>query len=419
MSSNIKTKLDKIGPGFCLEKWTSAVFHLQKGSTNSCHHCKSHVIPLEEVKKNVHAIHNTPYKKEQRKIMVDGGWPDECGYCSVVEKQGGISDRIIVSGRDRSMKYYDSIVSDWSQNFKPTSIDVSFNNVCNLACSYCGPYNSTTWIKDIEESGSYVNGYNAISSDLQSVVSENQYIEYFWKWFKEVHCTLNNLVINGGEPLMIKETYKMLDYILENPNNKLHLNINSNLCVERKLIDKLSSILEKIKIGHHVASISIYTSNEAHGAHAEYIRHGLNYQYWLENINRLLSIDNIKIGIMATYNILSVYSFDNLSADIKHLCNTYGEDRIIYVPKYLRHPSFLSIGLLPKEYRYKLIDSLDYIRKNFENKQTHTRFEQIINYYDSIDIIDTAELKVFISEYSKRRNLNFKEVFPEFDWLFK
>jgi hypothetical protein len=54
MLNDIKIKLDKIGPGFCLEKWTSAVFHLQRGSTNSCHHCRSHVIPLEEVKKNIH-----------------------------------------------------------------------------------------------------------------------------------------------------------------------------------------------------------------------------------------------------------------------------------------------------------------------------------------------------------------------------
>ncbi len=419
MLDDIKIKLNKIGPGFCLEKWTSAVFHLQKGSTNSCHHCRSHVIPLEEVKKNIHAIHNTPHKKIQRKIMMDGGWSDECDYCSVVEKQGGTSDRLIVSARERSLKYYDSIVNDWSQDFKPTNIDVSFNNVCNLACSYCGPHNSTTWVKDIEENGRYPGNYNDIPVDLQLVVSENPYLEPFWEWFKDVHPSLENLIINGGEPLMIKETYRCLEYIYNNPNKNLDVTINSNLCVEDKLIDRLIEIVSKIKQGDHVKSLSIFTSNEAHGKQAEYIRHGLNYKKWTENIERLLSVEDIGIGINATYNVLSVHSFDKLSEDIKNFANRYGEYRLMYVPKYLRHPEFLNIRLLPKEYRYKIVDSLDYIRNNFKNQQTQTRFEQILNYYDSGCMTDTNQLKMFVEEYNRRRNLNFKEVFPEYDWLFK
>jgi MoaA/NifB/PqqE/SkfB family radical SAM enzyme len=419
MSNDIKIKLDKIGPGFCLEKWTSAVFHLQKGSTNSCHHCRSHVIPLEEVKKNIHAIHNTPQKKIQRKMMMDGGWSDECDYCSAVEKQGGTSDRIIVSGRERSSKYYDSIVNNWSQDFKPTNIDVSFNNVCNLACSYCGPHNSTTWVKDIEENGRYPGNYNNIPVDLQLVVSENPYLEPFWEWFKDVHPSLENLIINGGEPLMIKETYRCLEYIFNNPNKNLDVTINSNLCVEDKLIDRLIEIVSKIKKGEHVKSLSIFTSNEAHGKQAEYIRHGLDYEKWRENIERLLSVEDIGIGINATYNVLSVHSFDKLSEDIKNFANRYGEYRLMYMPKYLRNPEFLNIRLLPKEYRYKIVDSLDYIKNNFNNQQTQTRFEQILNYYDSGFMTDTTQLKMFVEEYNRRRNLNFKEVFSEYDWLFK
>jgi uncharacterized protein YutD len=89
------------------------------------------------------------------------------------------------------------------------------------------------------------------------------------------------------------------------------------------------------------------------------------------------------------------------------------------MPKYLRNPEFLNIRLLPKEYRYKIVDSLDYIKNNFNNQQTQTRFEQILNYYDSGFMTDTTQLKMFIEEYNRRRNLNFKEVFPEYDWLFK
>lgn len=414
MLPNVKSKLDKVGPGFCLEKWTSAVFHLQKGTTNSCHHCRGHVIPLEEVKKNIHAIHNTPIKKEQRKIMIEGGWSDECDYCSIVEQQGKVSDRIIVSGRERSWPHYDSIVNDWSQDFKPTNIDVSFNNVCNLACSYCGPHSSTTWVEDIEKNGKYPNNYNELPKDLQLVVSENPYIEPFWQWFKEVHSGLNNLVINGGEPLMIKETYRCLEYIINNPNSNLDVTINSNLCVEEKLIDKVIDIIKRIEQGRHVRSLSIYTSNEASGAQAEYIRHGLNYSTWLKNINRILeSSPTIKVGFMANYNILSTFSFIDLLKDVKLLIDQYSERRIIFMPGYIRYPEFLSVRLLPVEHRHKIVESFDFIKSNFINEQTKLRFEQVLSYYDGKQETDYSKFKEFILAFDQRRNLNFKQTFPQ------
>ena len=33
-----KAKLDKIGKGMCLAKWTQTTIHLQLGHTHSCHH---------------------------------------------------------------------------------------------------------------------------------------------------------------------------------------------------------------------------------------------------------------------------------------------------------------------------------------------------------------------------------------------
>lgn len=418
MSKDVKLKLDKIGPGFCLEKWTSAVFHLQRGVTNSCHHCPGHAIPLEEVKKNIHAIHNTPYKKEQRKTMMEGGWPDECNFCSAVEKQGGISDRIIVSGRERSLKHYDYIVNDWSQDFKPTSVDVSFNNVCNLACSYCGPQSSSTWVKDIEEGGVYPNNYNSIPGDIQRISSENPYTEYFWQWFNEIYPGLYNLVINGGEPLMIKDTYRCLEYIIANPNKNLNVNINSNLCVEDKLIDKLIDLLKQIEQGNLAASVSIYTSNEAKGLQAEYLRHGLNYDQWTNNIRKILSsTQNVKVGVMSTYTVLSPYSYTGMLQDLKSFADEFGVRRIIVMPKYIRHPAFFDIRLLPLSNRYRIVESLDYIKTNISNEQTRLRFEQILTYYDSGQQEDHTALKEFIVEYDKRRNLNFKAAFPEIDWL--
>ena len=70
--TEMKQRLNKVGPGFCLAKWTQVTIHLCNGLTHSCHHPGAHKIPLDELKKNPSALHNTLFKKERRKEMLTG-----------------------------------------------------------------------------------------------------------------------------------------------------------------------------------------------------------------------------------------------------------------------------------------------------------------------------------------------------------
>ena len=56
---DMKKYLDKVGCGFCLAKWTQVTMHLQIGHTHSCHHPKTHKIPLTELKRNPSALQYT------------------------------------------------------------------------------------------------------------------------------------------------------------------------------------------------------------------------------------------------------------------------------------------------------------------------------------------------------------------------
>ena len=47
-----KNKLNDVGCGFCLAKWTQVTIHLQMGETHSCHHPSTHKIPLSEIKRH-------------------------------------------------------------------------------------------------------------------------------------------------------------------------------------------------------------------------------------------------------------------------------------------------------------------------------------------------------------------------------
>ena len=47
-----KKKLDDIGSGMCLAKWTQVTLQLQTGHNHSCHHPRTHKINVNEIKRN-------------------------------------------------------------------------------------------------------------------------------------------------------------------------------------------------------------------------------------------------------------------------------------------------------------------------------------------------------------------------------
>ena len=109
--SHIKNELDEISPSFCAAKWQQVTLHLQNGHTHSCHHPQTHKMPLEEIEKDPSALHNTEYKKQQRKLMLEGKRPEECSYCWKVEDTEGahFSDRIKKSSSSWARKNIQTI----------------------------------------------------------------------------------------------------------------------------------------------------------------------------------------------------------------------------------------------------------------------------------------------------------------------
>ena len=136
----VKKELDSIGCGFCLAKWTQVTIHLSSGITHSCHHVGAHKIPLDELENNPNALHNTKEKKKRRKEMLDGKRPSECDYCWRIEDNTSeYSDRVLKSSRSWSQIDKSKIIeNDWDEDIYPRYVEISFSNVCNFKCAYCG-----------------------------------------------------------------------------------------------------------------------------------------------------------------------------------------------------------------------------------------------------------------------------------------
>ena len=91
---DILHQLNDVSPSFCLAKWYNVSLHLPTGMTHSCYHPPSHHVPVEEIKIDVSALHNTKYKKQQRQLMLDGKRPSECHFCWEIEDNSKhLSDR--------------------------------------------------------------------------------------------------------------------------------------------------------------------------------------------------------------------------------------------------------------------------------------------------------------------------------------
>ena len=147
---------DLLGPSLCLAKWKQVSLHLPTGLNNSCYHPPLHPIPEERLLVNPSSLHNTPHKKEQRKIMLQQERPSECSYCWTQEDLGNLSDRHYRSGEPWAAKDFHTILeSTGDEDVIPSYVEVNFNHACNLSCSYCSPQFSSTWDEEIQRHGAF------------------------------------------------------------------------------------------------------------------------------------------------------------------------------------------------------------------------------------------------------------------------
>ena len=367
----IKIKqINEISPSFCAAKWLQTTLYLQTGFNHSCHHPTPHKIPLEELKENYKALHNTKFKKEQMQKMLDGVRPKECDYCWKVEDMKNVSDRIFKTVEPWAWPLIPKILESGTADINPSYLEISFSNVCNLKCAYCSPEISSKWAEEIKKHGAYPTSHN--TGALQPMYNHkdyNPYVEAFWEWWPELSKNLTNLRLTGGEPLMSKDVWALLEKLDKDPNlnPELTLGINTNLNVPRHLIDKMIKLVNSI--APRIKQVQIFTSNEAKGAQAEYTRYGLKYDEWMENVDHVYCSmpDNAFVAMMTTINILSLSTIDLFFQDILNLrkkyYKSYSNNNMILSINYLRHPSFLNMQLAPDNLKKQAVVKLRELMK--------------------------------------------------------
>jgi organic radical activating enzyme len=426
-----------------MAKWHHTTIYLQTGETHSCYHPAPHAIPLDEIQADPGALHNTKQKILERKQMIEGEKPSGCQYCWNIES---LNEEYISDRKERNASIYTderllSIKTDPLAPVNPQYIEISFGNECNFKCGYCHPKHSSSYHSEIKKHGPYTmvkNHRNDI--DWFQIYEEetNPYVEAWWKWWPEVSKTLDILRVTGGEPLMQKSTWRLLDELDKNPQPNLELNINSNFGVKFSLMEKLVEKVNALLTAKKIRDFKIFTSIDTWGKPAEYIRTGLELELWEQNLDYYVTNVQLPVTFMITFNILTVTNFQNLLEKILEWRAKYSQydkknlQLIRFDTPYLKEPLQYDMNLLPKdEFMPYMQRHLDFILANLDDKNCskfndleYEKFLRVVKYMES-SIYTPEKLKEgkrdffnWFTEYDRRRSTDFVKTFPELEQFY-
>ena len=425
----------KLGPALCLAKWQQVSLHLATGMNNSCYHPPLHKIPTELLGQNPGALHNTPYKKQQRVIMLKDQRPSECGYCWSAEDNGQLSDRHYRSGEPWAAEHLNSIkTSTGEEDVIPSYVEVNFNHACNLKCSYCSPQFSSSWQAEVNTHGAYPtatphNSPEHFTGSRRPIPARdhNPYVDAFWNWWPTLYPKLKHFRMTGGEPLMDHNTYRVFDYVLALPLHGLHLDVTSNFSVEQKLMDKYLGYVKQLcntQIEHFMQYVSL---DSGIAAQAEYLRHGLEFERCLNNVDSYLTDIPYKnsLTFIVTMNNLNITGLHDLLDYILELRARHSKtyQRVWFDTPLLRTPAWQSIQILPASYKHKLEQVIDFMKQNemtdgfvgFKDYEIQ-RMERNLAWMNETPTgmaSKRADFYRFFAEHDRRRGTDFLETFPE------
>lgn len=435
----VRDRLNRVGKGFCAMKWLHQTLYLHTGDNHSCYHPRPHHISLEEIAENPSALHNTSFKKQQRKLMLEKERPGECYYCWNIEDLEGehFSDRMFHSASDFAAPEIEKIAKlPWDANINPKYLEISFGNGCNYRCGYCCPQASTRWMEEIKRHGNYDLTYNQYGIEFlengtyYGPKDDNPYIDAFWKWWPDLRKDLHTLRITGGEPLMNPGVMQFFDLLEDEPAPGLHLSMNSNLGVSFQKMDKAYDRIDSLLKQKKIKTFTLFTSLEGWGEQAEYMRTGLECSHWERNFKEALD-RGWEVNIMCTFNILCVSTFTNFLEKVVEWRAQYGVEKVRFDTPYLKEPSHWMITILTEDFLEDMNENLKFIkeRPNVFTSVEYEKMKRVTDYMDQhLDkkvLISTdkynngrRDFYSFFTENDKRLGTNLIKTFPRYEGFY-
>jgi len=319
-----------------------------------------------------------------RTQMLNGERPEMCTRCFREEDVG------IKSARQAwNEKWSEEREYTVDAPFDIRYVDLRLGNLCNLKCRMCNPYASNQWVKEwnLIEDALDPEEYNRLSS-MNWPEKEKT-----WENLFSIGDTVEEIYLTGGEPTIIQEQHRLLDYFIDKGTAKnIKLKYNTNLTnVPKHLLDKW----EKFK------RVQLNCSIDAVGELDRYIRYPSNWNKIVENFETVRNLKNVYIEIHCTvqmYNILRLH-------ELLDWAEPYGHKIYLNI---LNHPEYLNVRVLPEHLKKQAAEKL----KNYLHIP---KMQGLIDYMFAEDWSSKLEeFQNYTTALDQSRNQRLEEIIEEF-----
>jgi MoaA/NifB/PqqE/SkfB family radical SAM enzyme len=378
---------------------------------------------------SIEQVWNSDYMKHTRLQMLNGEQPASCTKCYKEEASGIASKRQweTVVWKDR-VDINEIVSRTQPDGTIPVDIpyfDLRLGNMCQLKCVMCSPHDSSSWIKEWKvQYPKYKN--------IELKQDQQWSIDFDYTWYQKgtflsslraQAANIRELYFAGGEPLLIPEHYKILEFMVESGS--------ASNCVLRYNSNGLELPEKLFELWTHFKQVKFNFSVDAVGDRNDYIRYPSKWSDVVANLQRLDDTpNNIVVNIACAVQVMNVLTIPKLvhwkeSMNFKKInLPPYGAGLIGTHLVYL--PSYLNVKVLPKHLKDKVAKTVDYFcHRNMRNQEFVDnpyglkRWQGLVHYMMAEDWTNKLPmLEDYLTVTDVQRQTNFKTTFPELASLF-
>ena len=349
-------------------------------------------------------IWNSQRMKELRVSMINDQQHSACDKCYNIENSGGTSMRQNMNTQfSHKFTNVDTTHPDGTvDKVDMTYMDIRFSNICNFKCRSCGPTFSSQWKDEWEQL--YTGGTWPRVTRVKNTLAE------VWEDIETWIDTVEQIYFAGGEPLIMDEHYKILEYLIANNKTDIGISYNTNMST---LVYKKHNVIDLWK---HFKNIRIDASLDGYGKHAEYIRAGTDWNQVEKNIEYVRSnCVNITFSISCTvsvYNAFHITDFFKYCIDKKFV--DYPDNITINIVQF---PELLNTQVLPMHLKNQVIEKVNkYIHNDmptYKSSVLKNNLDMYKNYLLERNINKFDEFIGWTAKLDGIRNENVDNILPE------
>jgi len=364
-------------PYFCPMPWTGLMYNFN-GDVKNCIRSSE---PIGNIKSSpIESILTNMHNQDTQFRMIQGTPGQKCFPCYELDQgQRGfnhISDRVFY------IKELKSVPMDTYRmgHHDLHTIDVRWTNLCNFACTYCGPRFSSRWAEELGAE--------------QSVPTEEQRSKFKEYIFRHAP-TLKHVYMAGGEPLLMKENLELLNLL----DPDVNLRINTNLSkVDTRVFDRVC----EFRNVHWTVSVDSIESEY------EYIRYGGR---WTDFLDNLMTIK--KLGHKVSFNMLHfILNYNSIFGCVDYF-KEQGFHNNSFIIGPLLTPEYLNVRHLPDSV-------LDTVKATLEDRINakpgfllENSYVNMLNYIKQPMLKNLANSFTQIGIIDQRRGLDSSKIFQE------